>query len=614
MNRIYRTLRDNEPMILILIFLAIECFFILDYVFWNRVRKYGSLVTLCFMPVACLFYWGLRSKSRLFFISFALGVFVMIIYFFLFWVCYKHAEKCVSSHFYLSKNNENYLSYQLILLLSVLYGVICAFSCLFGLRIKKEDSVDEGFSQVTKSLVFVSVAVAIYLFLLERILSLTRDPSEQIIEYDPFLMSFISIAIAISSLYVIFGYFSQDGKGEPIPVVFLISAGLSFSIGSTFSVSVLEFVKRAESLGALPTHWVFLCIWTLFVAGAISAISRDISGLSGWIKKKVSRGNQGEKMGKDESSEALRSLFTSNQEIHLSVMEETAKYKMDRIHITIEHFNNWLEMILDQKQYTEEEMENSLSAVFLFYLGEELRWIIYSLLSGAYFDVLRTLRFVFESILRTHFLDKWLDEEIVEMGMAGKGASIEMKSEILSLFDKIKDISAERSFMEGRSHDTTEKVIEEHFAQAPQTEDNRQLKIAYEKIIPKYRKQFGSFGGKDGLISQLPGDIFTKSEKNELNKLYASLSKYSHLSNYVLDSLLDIPSSIFTPSFNDKLFDGCIQLLTSVMDIFIAISLLHFERLRVTNWLSRSVRELQMPLSQKVIERRGNAISRSEGE
>ncbi|MBU7015814.1 MAG: hypothetical protein HXS43_13395 [Theionarchaea archaeon] len=111
------------------------------------------------------------------------------------------------------------------------------------------------------------------------------------------------------------------------------------------------------------------------------------------------------------------------------------------------------------------------------------------------------------------------------------------------------------------------------------------------------------FGGGDGLISQLPKDIFSQSDKNHLNNLYGSLSKYSHLSSYMLDFFLNDPSQVFTPWLNEKLFDKCIQLLTSVMDIFIAIIYLHFPKLKVTEWLFKSVQDLQMPMSQKMIER-----------
>jgi hypothetical protein len=72
----------------------------------------------------------------------------------------------------------------------------------------------------------------------------------------------------------------------------------------------------------------------------------------------------------------------------------------------------------------------------------------------------------------------------------------------------------------------------------------------------------------------------------------------------VLDFFLDDPSQIFTPWLNDKLFDTCIQLLTSVMDVFIVIIYLHFPRLEMTEWLFKSVQSLQMPLSQRMIERR----------
>ena len=309
-------------------------------------------------------------------------------------------------------------------------------------------------------------------------------------------------------------------------------------------------------------------------------------------------------MAEEKKIEALRNLFKSNQEIHLDIMEETARHKMEEIDITIEHFNNWLEMILNQKQYTQEEIINSISAILLFRLGEELRRTIHSLLSGGYMDILRALRFIFESIIGAHFLDEWLDTEVVGREMAKQGASIDLKFEVLSLLDEIRDRNRERTFLSRDSQDVSGEVIDELFESLPENEQNKELKILYTEFISRYKGRYMRFGGEEGLISQLPEDIFSKLDKNDLNNLYGSLSKYSHLSSYMLDFFLDDPSQIFTPWFNDKLFDKCIQLLTSVMDVFIVIIYLHFPRLEVTEWLSRSVQSLQMPLSQKMIERK----------
>jgi hypothetical protein len=141
---------------------------------------------------------------------------------------------------------------------------------------ERDPAYGKVFSEASKTLAFIPVAVAIYLFILERL-------SEGIfIEYDPYVMSFVSFAVVVSSLYVVFGYLSRSENGELIPAAFLIFASLSFSVGSAFSILILEFVKAIKPV--LPTHWVFLCIWTLFMAGAIFSVSNDISGLSRGIR------------------------------------------------------------------------------------------------------------------------------------------------------------------------------------------------------------------------------------------------------------------------------------------------------------------------------------------
>lgn len=313
-------------------------------------------------------------------------------------------------------------------------------------------------------------------------------------------------------------------------------------------------------------------------------------------------------MHKDDTDEKtiqpLNSLFETDCNIFRDVMKETTQNKLDEIHVLIEHFNHWLEIILNRDQYTDEEITNSVSAVFLYLLGKELQWVIFAFLSGAYFQVLHTLRFIFESIVQAHFVDEWLDKEIIWREPDKKGASIYLKLEILQLIDKIRDVFREKDFLKENTQEVIYLVIEKFFESKPQTDYNRQLRNLYEKLIQDYYQKFKYVGGQEGLIAQLPDDMFNKSDKNALNNLYGRLSKYSHLSSYVLGFVMEDPSQIFTFSFNDGLCNECIQLLTSVTDIFIAMVLLHFERLEVTDWLSHSVHDLPMPLSQKLIENR----------
>lgn len=305
----------------------------------------------------------------------------------------------------------------------------------------------------------------------------------------------------------------------------------------------------------------------------------------------------------EKTMQPLESLFETQCGIFRDIMKETVQHNPEGITILVEHFNNWLEIVLGRDQYTDEEMINSVSAVFLYLLGKQLQWVIFAVISGAYFQVLQTLRFVFESIINAHFIDEWFDREIVLRESDKLGASIDLKLEILQLIDEKRDTSRKKDF----SKEDTQKafaVIEKFFESVPKTDRNRYLKNLYEEVIQEYYQKLKNIGGRKGLIAQLPDHTFSRSNKEALIDLYGHLSKYSHLTSHVLKFIIDDPSQIFTPSFNDGLFNECIQLLTSVMDVFIAMAYLHFERLEVTDWLYRSVHDLQMPLSQKVLERR----------
>jgi hypothetical protein len=178
----------------------------------------------------------------------------------------------------LDQNHKHYLSSQINLIFSMGYGVFCMFSCVIGLKIPRKSEFNKKFPEITKNIIFISIAIAIYLFLIEKMIE------GDYLKFKSFIMAFLVIIISFSSLYTIFGYFSQDNFGNPIPAIFFIYSFFSFAIGSTFSILILEFTKNVQKPGILPTHWIFLCIWTLFISESIYVLSKDISGLSTYIK------------------------------------------------------------------------------------------------------------------------------------------------------------------------------------------------------------------------------------------------------------------------------------------------------------------------------------------
>lgn len=199
---------------------------------------FGLLTFFCIPPIATLLCAYLRKRSWLLLVSLVLAIIPLMIF------------------IYIVYSENSLSSLMLRVLLSSTYGFICAYSCFVGLKIQKNGLLDNAFQMFKENMVFISVVAAIFLFILERI----RDISQT--EYVSFVFFFDFLALAVSFTYIAFGHFSKD-KSNPNPLAFFISSFLSFSIGFMFSAFIIELWRN---LGGMPSHWPFICVWTVFFA------------------------------------------------------------------------------------------------------------------------------------------------------------------------------------------------------------------------------------------------------------------------------------------------------------------------------------------------------------
>ena len=162
--------------------------------------------------------------------------------------------------------------------LSSIYGLICSSSCLVGANMIKMNSLDRTSPILINVLVLVSIAIVFFLFLLEKLYS-----NHEGFVFDRFMICFALLVLAISFLYVIFGYLSKiKMKSSPEPLILFVFSCISFSIGFTFSILILEFYKRT---GALPNHWLLICVWTAFVSIVCMKFSERSILISTWERK-----------------------------------------------------------------------------------------------------------------------------------------------------------------------------------------------------------------------------------------------------------------------------------------------------------------------------------------
>lgn len=263
----------------ILLFVALEVFSIIlffrEKTFFGRCG-FGLLTMISIPPLVLVLCWIRRIREL--YLSFVLIFFVFLVQFYISYRIYPQIENHGSS--------LDFLTPYLISLFSVLYGLICINSCLIGLSIGKKNSTELEF--LRSGLVFVSIAIAFYVFIFQIILREKNIQAQSGAQFDasPFILAFILMAVAISFLYVSLGHGSAKKSHQAGPLPFMISASLSFSVGFAFSVFVLETDK---TLAWFHDHWFFLCIWTIFASSVCMVITRQGMDLMNSVECIVNR-------------------------------------------------------------------------------------------------------------------------------------------------------------------------------------------------------------------------------------------------------------------------------------------------------------------------------------
>ena len=255
------------------------------------IRLFGFLAFISIPPLIYSIYWAFKTRSWALRVLTVFGLIALLINFAVAYCNYGCAkciecsdEECWNSCCWqswccrnpcLDQELKKYIPIQITLLLSIfIYGMISADSCLIGLEIPRKSSFDKSFSFFGIISVFISFAVVLYFSMIEGIENVLK------LQFDPFLISFIFLTIAVSFLYMVLGYFSQNDCGTPNPFIFSIFAITSFTIGTTLSAFILE-VER--SIGTLISHWTFFCIWTIFVISMPLFILKGIGGMEKFI-------------------------------------------------------------------------------------------------------------------------------------------------------------------------------------------------------------------------------------------------------------------------------------------------------------------------------------------
>lgn len=225
------------------------------------------------------------------------------------------------------------------------------------------------------------------------------------------------------------------------------------------------------------------------------------------------------------------SFISGEFKIFKEIEKETLTKNREKADILVEHLNNWIDTI---RPIIRNNPEINRSLIGIRFIGTyaEMRLTVFSVFSGGYFQSVRNLRFIFESVVHACFLE----------------------SEYGEIFPDL--------FLEVIDQPGDENDFQKRF-------ENR-LRTEY----PQKKDHFHDITGfKTTIIDKLP---FLPDEKAHLKITYRKLSSLVHPAPDQIKKVIENPDLIFTFFYNEEFFNECIELTDEVMDLTFAVVLHRF--------------------------------------
>ncbi|MDD2679078.1 MAG: hypothetical protein PHS81_04310 [Candidatus Nanoarchaeia archaeon] len=108
-------------------------------------------------------------------------------------------------------------------------------------------------------------------------------------------------------------------------------------------------------------------------------------------------------------------IFDDFDKLFTDVEKETnRKEEENRYYLWTEWYNNWIDLVKWLDELIKEQRYESLFFYRFLELNKQLLWIYKCVNSGAYHTAIRELRFVFESFIQAHYIDKEHPESEME--------------------------------------------------------------------------------------------------------------------------------------------------------------------------------------------------------
>lgn len=245
-------------------------------------------------------------------------------------------------------------------------------------------------------------------------------------------------------------------------------------------------------------------------------------------KKGIGKGNN--------KTHASFSFISMECSIFKEIEKETLKKNRKKVGILLGHLDNWIDPIRALIK-SNPDLCRSLIGLRFSETFTDMQLAVFSILSGCYFNAVRTLRFTFESMIHAVYLEMEYPKVFPDI-----------------TFELLDQPNQEADF---------QTILEE--------------KLKNEYSLNKEQCRYIT-GFRSKIIDSL--SFLKDVEKDKLKKTYSKLSRFVHPAPEQIKKIVNDPGFIFTFFYDEKFFNECAELTDEVMDATFAIALYKFPDLK----------------------------------
>jgi len=274
--------------------------------------------------------------------------------------------------------------------------------------------------------------------------------------------------------------------------------------------------------------------------------------------------------------DAIRSGINIQLKSITEIIEETLAKRPEKVADMYAVLSDWIDLRIALSGLDKNVYLNMLSLTHFEHFWRTYWWIFFEILSGAYFEALRDLRFVFESALRTVHYDFYIDSIVLEKH--DRLSHLSFKVFMLDIIErfmnriraKYEDLHDEELRREA------EEFVEEILDELKSVEgDLEEVKAVTCEIL----SQEDLYVGTSKLIDLICREMnLGKKVKRYLMSIWGELSSYVHFSSRFVRRVLESDMQLVMLCFDEELFDFCTKMALRVFDVVCGAIVLLFHK------------------------------------